>query len=110
MKKSRPRHKQTGEEQSESKETTFTKLVHLSTVQEAQIAENDISNAHRMPFRNTRNQVVINGFKRRLKKFLLKRNEMNLIHQKELYESDEKFKHMDHKILTVRMNYTFMIC
>ena len=66
--------KETNDWQREMMETTIKKVVDISNALEAQISENDISIAHRLPSRNAGNKPVIVGLARRIKKIdLLKR-------------------------------------
>ena len=52
-------------------ETTIKKVVDIGDALEAQIVENDISIAHRLPSRTTREKPVVVRFARRIKKIHL---------------------------------------
>ena len=75
--------KETNDGQKET-ETTIKKIVNISNALEAQISENDISIAHRLPSRNPGNKPVINRFARRIKKIELLKKKKTLVNHEEL--------------------------
>ena len=76
--------KETNAGQREMMETKIKKIVDISYALEAQISENDISIAHRLPSRNAGNKPVIVRFARRIKKIYLLKKKKNLINHEDL--------------------------
>ena len=80
--------KETNNGQREMMETTIKKVVDISDALEAQISENDISIAHRLPSRNSGNKPVIVRFARRMKKIDLLKKKKNLVNHEELRDQN----------------------
>ena len=76
--------KETTDGQREMMETTIKKVVDISNAIEAQISENDISIADRLPSRNAGNKPVIVRFARRIKKIDLLKKKKNLVNHEDL--------------------------
>ena len=84
-------------------ETTIKKVVDIGDALEAQIVENDISIAHRLPSRTTREKPVVVRFARRIKKIHLL--------QKRNLRNTEKFKVGKHfeDLSTAKFNFMKMM-